>query len=50
MASQNGHLAVVEALLAAGADKDAITEHGHPAHGIAIQQGHLAVAEALQRA
>ena len=41
---------MVEALLAAGADKDAKTERGSTAHSIATQQGHLAVAEALQRA
>jgi hypothetical protein len=41
---------MVEALLAAGADKDARMQDGCTAHGIATQQGHLAVVEALQRA
>jgi ankyrin repeat protein len=47
IASYSGHLAVVQALLAAGADKDAKTENGCTALYIASLKGHLAVVEAL---
>jgi hypothetical protein len=38
---------VVQALLAAGADKEAKAQGSHTAHGLASQQGHLAVAATL---
>jgi hypothetical protein len=38
---------VVQALLAAGADKEAELQGGRTAHGLASQHGHLAVAAAL---
>ena len=43
-----GHLAVVEALLAKGADRDAkTTDYGFTALIYASEEGHLAVVEAL---
>ena len=47
IASQRGHLAVAEALLAAGADKDTAKDNGVTALFIASQNGHLAVVQAL---
>jgi ankyrin repeat protein len=47
MASQNGHGAVVELLLARGADVDKATEFGATPLFIASQNGHAAVAELL---
>ena len=47
LASQHGHKPVVEALLAAGADKDAKTPVGATSLHIASHQGHLPVVEAL---
>ncbi|PNG93964.1 Ankyrin repeat domain-containing protein 39, partial [Tetrabaena socialis] len=47
IASQNGLKMVVEALLAAGADKEAKEEDGATALHIASQRGHGAVVVAL---
>jgi ankyrin repeat protein len=47
LASEYGHLPVVEALLAAGANKDAKALGGYTALFMASQNGHLAVVQAL---
>jgi cytohesin len=50
LAAQNGHLAVVEALLKAGADAARATTDGRTALHLAAQNGHTAVVEALLKA
>ncbi len=47
MASQNGHLEVVQALLAKGAEVNARVNDGSTALGVASQNGHLEVVRAL---
>ena len=50
IAARQGHIAIVEVLLAAGANPRAKAERGRTASGIARSKGHHAIAQRLQRA